>query len=235
MDQYSPIIRSLTMTVVMETEAFPLPTNPELLLVHTLFDDGNTGYVFMKKADYERATKPTDIVNYTFTTDGYPARFVVLTDEQFARHQTGVQWWNDHKDTEDPIKFGEPLPPNAVVMGYCMENHLAYDLNEKLLNFPVMDFYLDRDYDIRALVENEKNNPDVIIHNGSYGDDPIYYVPGNGDTVNLALVLPDDVYTQYVSDRYLRQTILNDFTILGKYKRSVVRDWAGFNTEDDEE
>lgn len=227
-------IKKLTKTIVINTEsvAVAIPGTDEFVLVYWRnagLDDIFT--VVMKADKYKKAKSPDDIKQYEFvmphlqkSKEKYKAFFIPMTRAQIDSIREGEHHWYDEKK-HPPLKleFGQELPDDIEVIGYSTADYTFCDINGKYITRVIRDSYLDRYYRIRDIVQNERDNPDVMIlpERDYYSDrDPIYYVPGNGATLNLGLRMTDKQYVEYLNlGWYERTQYLDEKTILGKYKR----------------
>lgn len=222
-----------TVTIVQETVAVSIPGTDRFVLVYYRKTTGKKdgGFVVMKALDYEKAKTPDDIKNYTFCPphlkkSGYKASFQVFTLNQIEAMKNGKMYWYD-ADKTPALEFGQEIPENCVVLGYSNADCTIYTLDQKIINLPVIDTYLDESFDIRAMLKNEKDNPDIFfIPESDYRPDVfIYYVPGNGYTLRIGIRLTDEQYQTWRGKKYCERYVwLIENTVLGKYKRPKRRD-----------
>ena len=224
-------MKTLTRTIVikMEVVAVPIEGSEDLVLVHTKTGKEHS-MVIMKKDKFEKAKFPEQIKNYEFVMphfekrkkgDVYQSTYCVFSKEQYEAIKLGEHDWYDKKYNPSKLKFGEPVPEDCIALGYCGADYSFVYLDGSYVNRVIRDFYLGKNYRIEDLIKEEKENPNVmILPRNSWSDDPIYYVPGNGSTVNLGFRLTDEQYAEYkTKDLYTRTLYLEKVTALGKYKR----------------
>jgi len=219
-------MKSLTRTIVikMDVSAVPIEGSDDLVLVHTKTGKEPATFGIMKKDKFETAKSPEQIKNYEFLMphfanrkngDTYYSKYSVFSKEQYEAIKLGEHDWYDKKYNPPKLKFGEPVPEDCIVLGYCGADYSFVYLDGSYVNRVIRDFYLGKNYRIEDLIKEEKENPNVMI------DDHIYYVPGNGSTVNLGFRLTDEQYAEYKThDLYTRTLYLEKVTALGKYKRA---------------
>ncbi|AKF13644.1 hypothetical protein PHIN3_381 [Sinorhizobium phage phiN3] len=238
-------VKKLTKTIVINVEAVSvaIPGTDEFVLVYWRNVGQDEIYTHVMKADeYKKVKSPDDIKHYEFimphhqkSKDKYKANFLPMSRSQIDSIREGKHDWYDDKYPPPNLEFGQELPDDVEVIGYCYADYTFCDINGKYINRMIRDSYLDRYYRIRDIVQNEKDNPDVLIipERDYYSDrDPIYYVPGNGDTLNLGLRLTDEQYEEYLKvGWYERTQYLGEKTIIGKYKREERHD--AFDDYDD--
>lgn len=225
-------IKTLTKTVVttIETTSFPIEGSDSLVLVHVKYEKGARQFIVMQKQAYKKAKTVDAIKHYQFHPrvmnkkgeKKYSARFVILTNKQYEHILDGSYDWYriDEGVVEKFIKtgFGKPLPNDWKIVGVG-DTMFFFNLDETLIERPYKDSFLNRDYDIHKLIMQEKDNPDITILNDRWGS-PIYYVPGNGQTINLSITLPEGRYTEMMAGScWERHQFLDKYTSLGKYKR----------------
>lgn len=225
-------IVTMTITTTMETESVPIKGTDQFVFVYSRLPDmPDTIYHHVMEAKkYAKAKKPTDIKAYQFVMphlkkDRYKAMYGIFSKAQYEAIKDGFHdWYDEKKYAPVKLEFGQEFPDDCIVLGYCSADNSFCYLDGKYVNRVVRDSYLHSSYDIRAIVKNERDNPDVIImqERDWHGTDrdPIYYVRGNGDTLNIGLRLTDEQNEAYrLLDWYERSLFLAEHTILGKYKR----------------
>ena len=226
-------VLSKVIKVTVKTTSVDIPGYPDLVLVDT--DTGRA--VVMERSAYDNAKTPDDLVEYKCPTITETVSAYVISkrdlDELISnpRQVPGKKY-----DVRTP---GEPLGDDwKIIFQDFSRNRVYYDLSGKLINLPIVDSYISRNYDIYGIIEKERDNPNVIILPYSiYSNDttnPVYYVEGNGMTLSLGLRLTDKLFKEYHElDYFKRKEFMEKHTILGKYK--VEPRYYPSNEEDDEE
>lgn len=211
-------VLSKVVKVTVKTASVDIPGYPDLVLVDT--DAGRT--FVMERSVYDEAKTPDDLVGYRCPTNPEIHSTIVISKKDFneligmVRQVPGKKY-----DVRTP---GEPLGDDwTIIFQDVSRNRLYYDLAGKMFNLPIVDSYISGNYDIHGIIEKERDNPNVIVlPYSSYSNDitnPLYYVEGNGMTLNLGLWLTPDLFEEYHKlDYFNRKKFMEEHTILGKYK-----------------
>lgn len=226
-------VLSKVIKVTVKTTSVDIPGFPDLVLVDT--DTGRA--VVMERSAYDNAKTPDDLVGYKCPTNPDIKSTIVISKKDLdelignPRQVPGKKY-----DVRTP---GEPLGDDwKIIFQDFSRNRVYYDLAGKMFNLPIVDSYISGNYDIHGIIEKERDNPNVIIlPYSSYSNDitnPLYYVEGNGMTLNLGLWLTPELFEEYHKlDYFNRKEFMEKHTILGKYK--IEPRYYPSNEEDDEE
>jgi len=212
---------SKTVTTTIEVESTPIVGSDKFVIVHIKTPYFNTNEMpirVMLAQDFHNAKSPDDIKNYKFQmphqidTD-YSSYFVPVSFETLNAIKAGNYGWYDvHDDYLPDFDTG-----NFEVIGVSPSDTTFCDIDGKYINRPIIDSFLNKYYDIYAIEKNEK---DILIPENKWTENFIYYVPGNGHTINLGIRLKDEQYAEYLKlDWYEKSKYLIENTVLGKYKR----------------
>ena len=105
---------------------------------------------------------------------------------------------------------------------FCSYNNTFLDAEGRMISIPIEDSYLDRDYDLEAIVEASKTNPALRIR--QYAGRDIHHVPGNGLSLTLSVTLSDEDYFAYRQARHEGDWSFLGKTILKPFRRPVPLD-----------
>jgi len=224
------MIKTLSYTITTENIAVDVPGHTGYVYVYARNVGSDDYYTYvMSRTAYDKATHPNDVKNYEFVmphmdkASGYRSRFLVVPSEVIDLIRAGdMNGWYKSDDEAYRLPFGSEIPDTHTVVGFSHADSTFCDINLRPINKLIRDTYLDRDYDIRAIVTNEADNDAVqIISRHNKDRDPIYYVPGNGYTLALGLRLSDAEYAEWLGlgFSYRRTALLERCTILGRYKK----------------
>ena len=203
-------------------EIEPISVSDDLYLVYVRYEGSEDFQTRICKKFYiNKLTKISNIDSFTIPylspkhSKGVDYRChpnIVSNDFLDELKSTG----NMNSDDSGPkLNWGDELPDDFSVVYWSWYDHTFLNLDGTYINHPDLDFYLSRDYDLEGLIDESKTNSDLVV----LGD--IYYVSGNGPTLNVAIHLTDEHFENLKDIRYSfdKRQYLEKNTVLGKYKR----------------
>lgn len=123
------------------------------------------------------------------------------------------------------VVWGETIPEGWTLVALSRADSVYVDAITGLaIQRPARDFYLSKNYAVHQIVADYVAGkvPDMkpIAHRHS-DSRYVYYVPGNGDSLDLDITVPAERYQEFLSlDMWGKKQFLDDNTSLGKYKRA---------------
>lgn len=226
-------MKTLTQTINVQAEALPIEGSDLVLVIWSNLEaPDHVHNTIMKKDAFDKAQSPVDITPYTFIPDhfkkgeDYKGFFYVFSKEQYDHIMTGRNdFWDVEPSYEEiTIKHGGSFTDNHVVVGVCNADYSFYDFDQKMINRPYLDTFLDTYYRIHDLVNDHEKSPleGVSVIMPDHGRDPIFWVPGNGYEVILAFDIPDERFGEFKSEpAWYKKRFIEENTILGQYKRPI--------------
>lgn len=208
-----------TFTRTIKTEVTSVPIVPGWVLAYVREDETVTTRV-MREESLDEATSATDLVSEKVPAPhlpGYWYSFVLIFPGEMEAIDAGSSDWMGERPT---LRFGDPVPDGTTVLGFCFGDYTFIRPDGTLVNRAYVDFYLDRDYRIGDILSDfraGKLDKRVQVK-AIRGRVQTYFVPGNGETINLSIRMTDEEYAELVRTRN-RSVIVSRY--LGKYRRET--------------